>query len=86
MDRPVIDLTQSKVFLTVVGLLVRVGQAAKKTAVWLKNHTADIMAVVLIISTAIIAELTCNGSIPYEAGVMLVIGNGAAAVGILEEQ
>ncbi len=86
MNRPVIDLTQSKTFLTVVGLLVRVGQAVKRIAVRLKNHTADIMAIVLIISTAIIAELTCNGSISDSVGVVLMIINGAAAVGILEEQ
>lgn len=82
MYRPVIDLTQSKVFLTVVGLLIRAGQVVKKIAVWLKNHIMALIVVALFLSTMAIAELTCNGSIADSIGVVLMIINGAAAVGI----
>lgn len=82
MNRPVIDLTQSKAFLTAVGLLVRAGQAFKKTAVWLKNHIMALIVVALFISAMAIAELTCNGSIADSIGVALITVNGAAAVGI----
>lgn len=77
-----IDLTQFKVFLTVIGLLIRAGQAVKKIAVWLKNHTMALIVVALFLSTMAIAELTCNGSIADGVGVALITINGAAAVGI----
>ena len=77
-----IDLTQSKIFLTVVGLLIRVGQAVKKIAVWLKNHNMALIVVALFLSAMAIAELTCNGSIADGVGIVLITVNGAAAVGI----
>lgn len=87
MNRPVIDLAQSKLFLFAVGLLVRSAQEIKKAVRlslrWICKHAEHIAVTVLIISAYISGELACNGTIPYAFGLLTITTYGSAAVYIV---